>query len=163
TRRAPLRADPARDRRATRHPPGDAPRPVLADGQLRGPAAFAPDRRRPALVRRPVPAVAPLFCASLGGPRGDDRRHDAARRAGGGPSEPGEDPSLVGQILADPLSTIVRPSPLSTRAVGQLAREILSADADEDFCLACHEATGGNPLLVHELLKAIAGEGVEPT
>jgi len=83
--------------------------------------------------------------------------------AGVRPSEPGEDPSLVGQILADPLSTIVRPSPLSTRAVGQLAREILSADADEDFCLACHEATGGNPLLVHELLKAIAGEGVEPT
>ena len=79
------------------------------------------------------------------------------------PSEPGEDPSLVGQILADPLTTIVRPAPLSTTAVAQLVRELLSPAADDDFCLACHETTGGNPLLVHELLKALAGEGIDPT
>jgi len=79
------------------------------------------------------------------------------------PSEPGVDPSLVGQILADPLATIVRPAPLSKTAVAQLVRELVSPDADEAFCLACHETTGGSPLLVHELMRALAAEGVEPT
>jgi len=79
------------------------------------------------------------------------------------PSEPGVDPSLVGQILADPLTTIVRPAPLSSEAVAQLVREFLSPHADDEFCFACHEATGGNPLLVHELLRALAAEATEPS
>src|SRR5262249_53791796 len=77
-------------------------------------------------------------------------------------SEPGEDPGLLDQILADPVTTIVRPAPLSATAVAQLVRERLSPDADAEFCRSCHEATGGNPLLVHELLTACAGEGIEP-
>src|SRR5262249_47781861 len=79
------------------------------------------------------------------------------------PSEPGVDPSLVGQILADPLTTIVRPAPLSAAAVTQLVRELVSPTADEAFCLACYETTGGSPLLVHELMRALAAEAIEPT
>jgi DNA-binding CsgD family transcriptional regulator len=79
------------------------------------------------------------------------------------PSEPGVDPTLVGQILADPLATIVRPAPLSVSGVAQLVSELLSTDADGEFCVACHEATGGNPLLVHELVKALAAEAIEPS
>jgi predicted ATPase len=60
-------------------------------------------------------------------------------------SEPGEDPALLAQIMSDPLATVVRPAPLSTRAVTELVREALSADAEEVFCAACHEITGGNP------------------
>ena len=31
------------------------------------------------------------------------------------------------------------------------------------FVAACHEATGGNPLLLRELLGMLLGEGIEPT
>jgi DNA-binding CsgD family transcriptional regulator/tetratricopeptide (TPR) repeat protein len=82
----------------------------------------------------------------------------AARRAG----EPGEDPALLGQILSDPLTTVVRPAPLSAAAAAGLVRGTLSADADDAFCAACHRETGGNPLLLHELVHAVAAEGVAP-
>ena len=36
--------------------------------------------------------------------------------------------------------------PLSAEAVRALVRERLGPEADEPFCAACHEATGGNPL-----------------
>jgi predicted ATPase len=77
-------------------------------------------------------------------------------------SEPGEDPALLAQILADPLTMVVRPAPLSTGAATQLAREALSADAEDAFGEACHEITGGNPLLLHELLNALVAEDVAP-
>ena len=34
--------------------------------------------------------------------------------------------------------------------------------ADPPFTAACHAATGGNPLLLNELLKTLASEGVQP-
>jgi hypothetical protein len=79
------------------------------------------------------------------------------------PAEPGEDPGLIGQIVSDPLASIVRPAPLSTEAVARLLREGLSPYADDAFCAACQEATGGNPLLLRELVHAIAAEGLAPT
>jgi DNA-binding CsgD family transcriptional regulator len=79
------------------------------------------------------------------------------------PTEPeAADPAVLGQLLSDPLATVNRPQPLSTAATTQLLRETVSTDADESFCLACHEITGGNPLLVHELLGAILAAEVEP-
>ena len=70
---------------------------------------------------------------------------------------------LIGQIVSDPLATTVRPAALSTEAVARLLRESLSPEADDAFCAACQEATGGNPLLVRELVHAIAAEGLAPT
>jgi predicted ATPase len=58
-----------------------------------------------------------------------------------------EDP-VVAELLADPDTTIVRPTSLSAVGVTELVRAALSADADEAFCLACHRVTGGNPLLL---------------
>ena len=78
-------------------------------------------------------------------------------------AEPGEDPALLGQIVSDPLATAIRPAPLSPEAVAQLVRESLSADAGSAFCSTCHEETGGNPLLLHELVQAIAVEGLAAT
>jgi DNA-binding CsgD family transcriptional regulator len=77
-------------------------------------------------------------------------------------SEPGEDPVLLAQIMADPLATVVRPAPLTTRGVTELVREAVSPDAEESFCAACHEITGGNPLLLNELVSALVAEGVVP-
>src|SRR5262245_19550760 len=79
------------------------------------------------------------------------------------PAEPGEDPALLAQILADPQCTMMRPAPLSLAGTALLVREALSPDADDEFCAACHETTGGNPLLVRELVDAIAAEGLAPS
>jgi len=78
------------------------------------------------------------------------------------PQEPGEDSGLMGQIVADPLATVIRPAPLSTEAAARLVRETLSPNADDAFCAACWEETGGNPLLLRELVHAIAAEGLIP-
>jgi predicted ATPase len=77
-------------------------------------------------------------------------------------SEPGEDPGLVGQIVSDPLATVIRPAPLSTDATARLVREALSPDADDAFCAACRHETGGNPQLLRELVHAIASERLAP-
>jgi DNA-binding CsgD family transcriptional regulator/tetratricopeptide (TPR) repeat protein len=79
------------------------------------------------------------------------------------PAEPGEDPGLIGQIVSDPLAAVIRPAPLSTEAATRFLREVLSPDADDAFCAACEEATGGNPLLLRELVHTIAAEGLPPT
>jgi DNA-binding CsgD family transcriptional regulator len=73
-----------------------------------------------------------------------------------------EDP-VLSELLADPATTIVRPSALSAAAVTELVRGELSRDADEAFCVACHRATGGNPLLLEELIRTVAAEGVAPS
>lgn len=73
-----------------------------------------------------------------------------------------EDPVLA-ELLADPATSIVRPSALSVAAVTDLVRGELSADADEAFCVACHRATGGNPLLLEELIRTVEAEQVAPS
>jgi DNA-binding CsgD family transcriptional regulator/tetratricopeptide (TPR) repeat protein len=78
------------------------------------------------------------------------------------PSEPGEDPGLLGQIVSDPLASVVEPAPLSSEAAARLVRETLP-DADDAFCAACHQTTGGNPLLLRELVHAVTAEGLAPT
>ena len=83
--------------------------------------------------------------------------------AGLRPGEPGEDPGLLGQIISDPLATVIRPAPLSKEATTQLVRTALSLEADDAFCAASHEETGGNPQLLRELVQATASEGVAPT
>jgi predicted ATPase len=78
------------------------------------------------------------------------------------PEERAEDLALLGQIVADPLATVLRPAPLSAGAATQLLRQTLSPGAEEDFCVACREETAGNPLLLRELVRAIADAGLAP-
>ncbi|HTE63130.1 MAG TPA: AAA family ATPase [Solirubrobacteraceae bacterium] len=94
-----------------------------------------------------------------------------ARRLDGAPvlvattlrsNEPPTDPALLGEIVNDPATLPLRPGPLSATAVDELVRERLGAGADVAFCTACHEATGGNPLLLRQLLRALEAEGVRP-
>ena len=75
--------------------------------------------------------------------------------------ERGEDSALVGQIVSDPLAAILRPAPLSDKAATQLVREALSPDAE--VCAACRDGTGGNPLLLRELVHEIVATGLAPT
>jgi DNA-binding CsgD family transcriptional regulator/tetratricopeptide (TPR) repeat protein len=78
------------------------------------------------------------------------------------PEERGNDPALLGRIVADPLAAAIRPAPLSADAVTRTLREALTPTAEDAFCAACWEETGGNPLLLRELVHAIAEEGLIP-
>ena len=51
-------------------------------------------------------------------------------------------------------------APLSAPGVEAIVRAQLDEDADEPFCAACWELSGGNPLLLRELLAAARGEGL---
>jgi len=73
-----------------------------------------------------------------------------------------EDGALLGEISSDPATMAVRPGPLSLEAVRQLIAERLGDDPDVAFAQACHRSTGGNPLLLRELLTALATDGVRP-
>src|SRR3954464_8231196 len=63
---------------------------------------------------------------------------------------------LIRELVRDPLAVSPQPQPLSERASAELL------GADEVFSRACHAATGGNPLLLVELAKALRAEGVPP-
>ena len=83
----------------------------------------------------------------------------------GRPPEAAEEGSgaLWAQVASRPSTVALLPQPLSEPAVTGLTRERLGADAAEEFCRACHTATGGNPLFVRELLTALRAAGVTPS
>jgi DNA-binding CsgD family transcriptional regulator len=56
----------------------------------------------------------------------------------------------------DPLqreATLLRPAPLSERATAKVVRSY-APGSDDDLCRVCHEVTGGNPFLLHELARS---------
>ena len=71
--------------------------------------------------------------------------------------------SLWAQVASRPDAGVLHIRPLSESASVAMARERLGAEAAEDFCRACHRATGGNPLFLRELLSALDAAGVEPS
>ena len=78
------------------------------------------------------------------------------------PAEPGVDAALVAELTTDPLATTLHPGALTGGAAARLIAARLGAEPDASFAALCHEATGGNPLLLNELLKAMEAEGVQP-
>ena len=79
------------------------------------------------------------------------------------PEEPGADHDVLAELTADPLATVLHPAALSEDAVVDLVQTRLAAEAAPAFTAAVHEATGGNPLLLHELLTAVELEAIEPS
>ena len=79
------------------------------------------------------------------------------------PEAEGASAPLLALLLADPLARVLRPAPLSARAVGRLIEEGLGRAPDPDFAAACRRTTGGVPFLVRELVEALREEGVAPT
>ncbi|HUB99843.1 MAG TPA: AAA family ATPase [Solirubrobacterales bacterium] len=77
-------------------------------------------------------------------------------------TEPGADPALLAEIAQDPMTDRIHPGPLTPAAMPGLIERRLGSAPDGTFAAACHEATGGNPLLLDELLKGLAAEGIEP-
>src|SRR5215208_2228158 len=76
--------------------------------------------------------------------------------------EPGTEPALLADIVSGPDVVPVRPGALSETGVHALVAARLGQDADERFSTACLEATGGNPLLLGQLISSLDSEGVAP-
>src|SRR6185436_8238542 len=76
--------------------------------------------------------------------------------------EQATDMALLAEITHDPSEVSVRPGPLSEQAVLELVRSRLGEDAHPTFGDACLRATGGTPLLLRQLLRAIEAENVRP-
>jgi DNA-binding CsgD family transcriptional regulator len=72
-------------------------------------------------------------------------------------------PSGLRALRRDPLAHRVELAPLSPGGAATVVRTVVGTDAADEFCGACHSATGGNPFLLRELLKAVTDEGLAPT
>ncbi len=77
-------------------------------------------------------------------------------------TDPGTDPALIAEISHDPALRSVTPAPLSPTAVSEMVLARLGDGAHERFCAACASATGGNPLLLRQLLMSLEADGVAP-
>ncbi len=76
--------------------------------------------------------------------------------------EPGTDPLLVAELASSADALRIVPRPLSEAGVAGVIGDRLAAAPDEAFTAACLEATGGNPLLLRQLLSSLAEEQVRP-
>jgi DNA-binding CsgD family transcriptional regulator len=79
------------------------------------------------------------------------------------PAEPGLDTRPIDALAVDPLAHVIRPAPLTGAGVAALVATSLGDDAEPAFRDACHQATGGNPFLVRELVRELANDGVVPS
>jgi len=73
-----------------------------------------------------------------------------------------EDEGLLAELAQDHSTISVHPGPLGPEGTAQLVRLRLGDNAHERFVAACHRTTGGNPLLLRQLLRALQVEGVRP-
>ncbi|MFN8114383.1 MAG: AAA family ATPase [Solirubrobacterales bacterium] len=78
-------------------------------------------------------------------------------------TDPGSDPALIADIVGGPDVIAIRPGPLSAEAIGEVVASRLGGSPDRTFNGAVGTATGGNPLLLRQLLSALELEGAEPT
>ena len=74
--------------------------------------------------------------------------------------DPGGERGELKQLIGDGGVRRIALGPLTAAGVSAIVRAQLDQDADEAFCAACGELTGGNPLFVRELLAAARGEGL---
>jgi DNA-binding CsgD family transcriptional regulator len=79
--------------------------------------------------------------------------------AAGHPPDPDH---LLEELRAHQAARVLRPQPLSAEAVAKRLRDSVLPEIEPDFALACHQATGGNPLLLGELGVELAMREVEP-
>jgi DNA-binding CsgD family transcriptional regulator len=72
----------------------------------------------------------------------------------------GDRTRLIEGLVASGDGRVLTPRALSQTAVRQLVEELTGAEPDSTFTEACLEASGGNPFLLRELLRAAAQERI---
>lgn len=75
--------------------------------------------------------------------------------------ETAADQRALSALMSTSTSVMLRPAPISCAGIERLVRAEFPA-ADEVFVAACARATGGNPLLLSELLVQLSVEGRPP-
>ncbi len=78
------------------------------------------------------------------------------------PAETPADDEALAVLERQPGAIVIAPEPLSASAVATVIETTTGQPADGPFTEACREATGGVPLLVRELVRALDDDGVEP-
>ena len=79
------------------------------------------------------------------------------------PALPGEERPEAEAIASARETLLIRPAPLTVAAVAALAEDRLGSVADLDFAEECRRVTGGNALLVEELLAELEETGASAT
>lgn len=77
-------------------------------------------------------------------------------------SDVATDAVVMDTVLGDPATVSLRPRALSEAATSAMIERRLAAHPDPAFAGACHRSTGGNPLLLDELMKALQADGARP-
>lgn len=77
-------------------------------------------------------------------------------------AETGLDVALIGDVVADPGATVLTPTPLSPEGTAELIAGRLGAPSEPEFTDACRGASGGNPLLLGQLLRTLGDDAVRP-
>ena len=75
------------------------------------------------------------------------------------PDEAGAAQEVVRAMVVEHAAEPLPLAPLGVEAVGQVVHDRFES-ADGAFCVACHDASGGNPLLLRELLLAMGEDGL---
>jgi DNA-binding CsgD family transcriptional regulator len=68
--------------------------------------------------------------------------------------------SAGGALRGAPLSMSIVLSPLSSEATAAVLAEHSGAPVSAGFAQACHDSTGGNPLLIHRLAEGLGDRGI---
>jgi len=76
------------------------------------------------------------------------------------PGQPDERGRLIDELAAEQVARVLRPAPLSEQGSAAFIRRELDGHADEAFCRSCHDATGGNPFFLGELVSELAADRV---
>jgi DNA-binding CsgD family transcriptional regulator len=79
------------------------------------------------------------------------------------PSEPGADTELVHTLASSETAKVLRPQPLSAAGVQRIVAAEVGEQARGALAAECHRASGGNPFMLGELLRALAEDGIEPS
>ncbi len=82
----------------------------------------------------------------------------AAARTGAGTGR-----ELVDSLSGTTGATLLALDPLGADDAGAIVREICGTEADDEFCAACREVTGGNPFLLEELARSAVADGLPAT
>jgi predicted ATPase len=77
--------------------------------------------------------------------------------------EPPVEAAILTELESEPVTTLVRPAPLSLDAVAQLLQARLALDPAPEFLQTLYTSCGGNPLLLNELVHAVVVERIEPS
>jgi DNA-binding SARP family transcriptional activator/DNA-binding CsgD family transcriptional regulator len=72
------------------------------------------------------------------------------------------DDDTVAELTSDLATVTMHLGPLGAQHTAALVRTQLGETAHESFIAACHRTTGGNPLLLRQLLHALRVEGIRP-